>query len=87
MDLMVIRIVRAPHTLQKACLLYLAASLVPSYKGTNLGYDMMCESINSDQEEKEGDVLNGNCIINLNNFITNIDKFVVCKECSQEREI
>ena len=23
-----------------------------SYKGTNLGYDMMCESINSDQEEK-----------------------------------
>ena len=28
-----------------------------SYKGTNLGYDMMCESINSDQEEKQGDVL------------------------------
>ena len=24
------------------------------YKGTNLGYDMMCESVNSDQEEKEG---------------------------------
>ena len=28
-----------------------------SYKGTNLGYDMICESIDSDQEEKEGDVL------------------------------
>ena len=33
------------------------------YKGTNLGYDMMCESINSDQEEKEGYVLNGKRII------------------------
>ena len=41
-----------------------------SYKGTNLGYDMMCESVNTDQEEKEGDALNGNRIINLNNLIT-----------------
>ena len=46
-----------------------------SYKGTNLGYDMMCESVNSDQEEKEGDLLNGNRIINLKNLITNMDKF------------
>ena len=23
-----------------------------SYKGSNLGYDIMCESVNSDQEEK-----------------------------------
>ena len=50
-----------------------------SYKGTNLGYDTMYESVNSDQEEKEVDVLNGNCIINLMNLITNIDKFLVCK--------
>ena len=49
------------------------------YKGTNLGYDMICESISSDQEEKEGDVLNGNHIINLKNFISNIDTFFVCK--------
>ena len=56
-----------------------------SYKGTNLGYDMLCESINSDQEVKEGYLLNGNHIINLNNFITNIDTFLVCKECAQER--
>ena len=48
---------------------------------------MMCESVNSDQEEKEGDVLNGNCIINLNNLITNIDNVLVCKECAQEREL
>ena len=48
---------------------------------------MMCESVNSDQEEKEGNILNGNHIINLNNLITNIDKFLVCKECAQEREL
>ena len=58
-----------------------------SYKGTNLGYDMMCESVNSDQEEKEGDVLNGNRIINLKDFITNMDNFLGCKECAQEREL
>ena len=48
---------------------------------------MIRESVNSDQEEKEGDVLNGNRIINLNNFITSIYKFLVCKECAQEREL
>ena len=56
-----------------------------SYKGTNLGYDMMWESVNSDKEEKEGDVLNGNCIINKKNLITNIDNVLVCKKCTQER--
>ena len=50
-----------------------------SYKGNNLVYDMLCESVNSDQEEKEGDLLNDNRIINLKDFITNIDKFLVCK--------
>ena len=50
-----------------------------SYKGTSLGYDMMCESVNSDQEGKEGDILNGNRIINLNNLITNRDNVLVCK--------
>ena len=40
---------------------------------------MLCESVNSDQEEKEGDLLNGNRIINLNNLITTIDKFLVHK--------
>ena len=29
------------------------------YKGTNLDYDMISESVNYDQEEKEGDVLKG----------------------------
>ena len=49
------------------------------YKGTNLGYDMMCGSVNYYQEEKEGDVLNGNHIINLKNLITNIYNILVCK--------
>ena len=40
---------------------------------------MMCEAIHSDQEEKEGDVLNGNRIINLNNLITNRNTFLICK--------
>ena len=37
------------------------------YKGTDLGYYMICESVDSDQEEKGVDLLNGNCIINLKN--------------------
>ena len=57
------------------------------HKGTNLGYDMICESVNSDQEGKQGDVHNGNFIINLKNLITNIHKFLVCKESAQEREL
>ena len=40
---------------------------------------MMCESVNFDQEEKEGDLLNGNRIINLKNLITNTDKSFVRK--------
>ena len=53
-----------------------------SYKGTNLGYDMIFASVNSDQVKKEGDVLNGDHIINLKNLITNIDNFLVRKECA-----
>ena len=49
------------------------------YKGTNLDYDMLSESVNTDQEEKEGYVLKGNRIINLKNLITNMDKFLVGK--------
>ena len=48
---------------------------------------MLCESVNSGQEEKEGDLLNGDCIINLNNLITNMDKSLVYKEFSQERDL
>ena len=40
---------------------------------------MLCKSVKSDREEKEGDLLNGNRIINLKNLITDMDKFLVCK--------
>ena len=46
---------------------------------------MMSESVNSDQEEKEGDVLNGNRIINLKNLITkNRYCFGVQRVCTGE---
>ena len=48
---------------------------------------MLCESVNTDQEEKEGDVLKGNRIINLNNLSTNIENKLLCKECVKEREL
>ena len=47
---------------------------------------MLCESVNSDQEEKEGDLLNGNHIFNLNRLITKLD-FFVCKECAHDRDL
>ena len=50
-----------------------------SYMGINSGYDIICESVNSDQEEKEGNLLKGNRSVNLNNLNTNIDTFLVCK--------
>ena len=50
-----------------------------SYKGTNLGYGMLCESVKSDQEEKEVDLLKGNRIINLKQLITNMDNVLVRK--------
>ena len=31
-----------------------------SYEGTNLGYDMLCESVSYDQEEIKGDLPNSN---------------------------
>ena len=48
---------------------------------------MIRESVNSDQKEKEEDLLNGNLIINLKNLITDVDKFLVCKECAKQREL
>ena len=48
---------------------------------------MLYESVNSDQEEKEGYLLNGNSIINLNNLITNIDNVLVCKEFARQRDL
>ena len=60
---------------------------IQKYKGTNLDYVKLCESVDTDQEEKDGDVLKGNRIINLNNLRINIEKFLLCKECVKEREL
>ena len=46
-----------------------------SYRGTNLAYDILCEPICSDNENKEGDNLSGNRVINLKILTTNIDIF------------
>ena len=48
---------------------------------------MICESVDSDQEEKEGHLLNSDRIINLKNLISNIDNILVWKECAQERKL
>ena len=43
-----------------------------THRGTNLDYDMLCEPIGSENEEKEGDNLSGHLLTNLQNFATNI---------------
>ena len=35
------------------------------YRGTNLAYDMLCDPISSDNEDKEGDNISGNNLVNL----------------------
>ena len=35
-----------------------------TYRSTNLAYDMLCEPKSSDNEEKEGDNISGNRLIN-----------------------
>ena len=48
---------------------------------------MLFKYVKSDQEEKEGDLLNLNCIIILNSLVTNTYNFLFCKECAQDRDI
>ena len=45
---------------------------------------MLCEPISSDNEEKEGDELSVDCLINLNILTTNIDFFSVAEMCTGE---
>ena len=35
-----------------------------TYRGNNLDYDLLCEPTSSDNEEKEGDNLSDNCLVN-----------------------
>ena len=45
------------------------------HRGTNSDYDMLCEPISSDNEEKGGDNLSGNRLINLEILTTNVNNF------------
>ena len=56
-----------------------------TYRGTNLDFDMFCEPISSYNEEKEGDSLIGNFLINLQILTTNIEKFLVRQKCAHEK--
>ena len=48
-----------------------------TYRSINLAYDMLYEPTSSDNEEKEGDNLSGNHLINLKILTTNIKKISV----------
>ena len=47
-------------------------------KGTYLDYDMLCEPTCLDNEQKDGDNIIGNTLINLKILTTNVEKFLVC---------
>ena len=53
-----------------------------TYMGNNLAYKIFCETACSDNEEKEGDDISGNCLINLKTLTTNIEFFSVPTMCT-----
>ena len=48
---------------------------IGNYRGNNLSYGMLCEPINSDNEETEGYKLSSNTFFNPQILATNIGKF------------
>ena len=44
---------------------------------------MLCEPISSYNGEKEVDKLTINSLINIQKLTTNIEKFLVCQQCTQ----
>ena len=54
-----------------------------TYRSINLAYDMLYEPISSDNEEKEGDNLSGNHLINQNKLTTNIEIVLVFQQCAK----
>ena len=48
---------------------------------------MLCEPKASYNEEKEGDNLSSNRIINLGILTTNIDNSLVCQQCAQVKTV
>ena len=52
---------------------FYTTSRIGNYNGNTLAYDMLCETINSDNDEKEVDKISGNRLFNMQYFTTNID--------------
>lgn len=52
-----------------------------NYRSTDLYYEMLCEPISSDNEEKQGFKLSGNCLINPQNLTTIIEENLVLQQC------
>ena len=48
---------------------------------------MLCELACLDNEEKEGDNISGNRLINLKISTTNKGKVFVCQKCAQEKDL
>ena len=46
-----------------------------TYRSTKLYYEMLCEPISSGNEVKDGDNISSNCLANLKQLTTNIEKF------------
>ena len=59
-----------------------------TYMGTNLAYDMLCEPSSSDNEEKDGDYLSSNRLINMKLLATNkYIYFFVSQQCANGKAV
>ena len=54
---------------------------------TNLDYYMVWDPICLDNEDKEGDNLSGNHLINVQILTTNVEKVLVFRKCSYEKAL
>ena len=46
---------------------------------------MLYEPISSDNEDKEGGKLNGNCLVNLQNLTRSVEKVLLWQLCAQDK--
>ena len=58
-----------------------------TYRGSNLAYDMLFETIGPENEDKQGDIINGNCLVNPFVLTTNKEDFSVPKMGTGEGSI
>ena len=62
-----------------------ATSRIHGNRDTNLAYGVLCETISSNNKEKQVDNLSGNLPVNLQNLETNIELFQCAKNLKRER--